>query len=100
MVRTRRPSPQMLAVLAALYDQAPKTIHGYDLMQQTGLKSGSLYPILMRMSDQALVSSQWCEPTAPGRPPRHAYRLTATGLALAREVRADPGSFGLSGARA
>ena len=90
----------MLAVLAALYDRAPQRIHGYELMKQTGLKSGSLSPLLMRMSERGLVSSEWCEPTAPGRPPRHAYRLTATGLALAREARSDPGSFGLSDAKA
>tara|TARA_B100000678_G_scaffold83445_1_gene69320 strand:- start:2185 stop:2487 length:303 start_codon:yes stop_codon:yes gene_type:complete len=100
MVRDRRPSPQMLAVLAALYDRAPARIHGYELMKETGLKSGSLYPLLMRMSDRGLVSSEWCEPSAPGRPPRHAYRLTVTGLALAREVKADPGSFGLAGVKA
>ncbi|MEL7691732.1 PadR family transcriptional regulator [Citromicrobium bathyomarinum] len=100
MVRSRRPSPQMLAVLAALYEQAPERIHGYDLMKQTGLKSGSLYPLLMRMTDRGLLSSEWCEPSAPGRPPRHAYRLTADGVALAREVKSDPRAFGLGSAKA
>ena len=90
----------MLAVLAALYEQAPERIHGYDLMKITGLKSGSLYPLLMRMTDRGLLSSEWCEPSAPGRPPRHAYRLTASGLELARAVKSDPGSYGLSGAKA
>nr|WP_275588783.1 PadR family transcriptional regulator [Croceicoccus hydrothermalis] len=89
----------MLLVLGVLYDQAPKRIHGYDLMKRTGLKSCSLYPLLMRMSDRGLVSSQWCEPSAPRRPPRHAYRLTASGLALAREVRAGPGSSALESAK-
>ncbi|WP_366519918.1 PadR family transcriptional regulator [uncultured Croceicoccus sp.] len=100
MVRSRRPSPQMLAVLAALYDRAPERIHGYDLMKLTGLKSGSLYPLLMRMSDRGLLASEWCEPTAPGRPPRHAYRLTARGVALAQAARNDPDSSGLVGAKA
>ena len=100
MVRFRRPSPQMLAVLTALYDRAPERIHGYDLMKETGLKSGSLYPLLMRMTDRGLLSSEGGEPSAPGRPPRHAYRLTASGLALAREVKSDPRAFGLSGAKA
>lgn len=90
----------MLAVLAALFDQAPARIHGYNLMKQTGLKSGSLYPILMRMSDRGLISSEWCEPSAPGRPPRHAYRLTATGLALAHSVKNDLGPLGLASAPA
>ena len=74
----------MLALLALLFEKAPGWIHGYDLMKATGLKSGTLYPLLMRMTDQGLVKAEWREPTAPGRPPRHAYRLTAQGLSLAR----------------
>ena len=54
-------------------------------MKQTGLKSGTLYPLLMRMTDQGLVEAEWREPSKPGRPARHAYRLTAAGIALARE---------------
>lgn len=77
----------MLTLLAALLNEAPGWIHGYDLMKATGLKSGTLYPLLMRMADQQLVTAEWREAAAPGRPPRHAYRLTAQGLALAREVR-------------
>lgn len=63
--------------------------HGYDLMKQTGLLSGTLYPLLIRMTDQGLVEAEWREPERPGRPPRHAYRLTAKGLALARTVESD-----------
>jgi DNA-binding PadR family transcriptional regulator len=39
----------------------------------------------MRLSDQGLLESRWQEPERPGLPPRHAYRLTASGLTLARE---------------
>jgi PadR family transcriptional regulator PadR len=77
----------MLTLLVALFEKAPDWIHGYDLMKGTGLKSGSLYPLLMRMTDQGLVEAEWREPTGPGRPPRHAYRLTTQGLALAREAK-------------
>lgn len=90
----------MLMLLAALLEEAPGWIHGYDLMKGTGLKSGSLYPILMRMTDLGLVEAEWREPTAPGRPPRHAYRLTAAGLALAHEARSAPARLGPAGARA
>jgi DNA-binding PadR family transcriptional regulator len=76
----------MLALLASLFEKAPGWVHGYELMKATGLKSGSLYPLLMRMNDQGLVEAEWREPTGPGRPPRHAYRLTVQGLALAREA--------------
>jgi DNA-binding PadR family transcriptional regulator len=57
--------------------------YGYDLSRETGLASGTLYPILMRLADQKLLDTGW-EPSAePGRPPRHTYRLTADGVALA-----------------
>jgi DNA-binding PadR family transcriptional regulator len=86
MARSRKPSRQMLAVLERLSVTAPEWRHGYDLMKEAGLLSGTLYPLLMRMTDQGLVEAKWLEPSQPGRPPRHAYRLTAKGLALAQSV--------------
>lgn len=65
----------------------PRTWHyGYDLSKNTGLSSGTLYPLLMRLSDQGLLESQWQEPERPGKPPRHVYRLTSEGLAFARTL--------------
>lgn len=67
--------------------QRPRAWHyGYELSRQTGLKSGTLYPLLIRLSDQGLLQSQWLEPERPGKPPRHAYKLSPDGLALAREL--------------
>jgi PadR family transcriptional regulator, regulatory protein PadR len=43
------------------------------------LKSGSLYPILVRLADRGLLETSW-EPGLGSRPPRHLYRLTSTGL--------------------
>jgi DNA-binding PadR family transcriptional regulator len=74
----------MLILLGALSVRAQQWRHGYDLIKDTGLHSGTLYPLLMRMTDRGLVEAEWHEPARPGRPPRHAYRLTAAGLALAR----------------
>ena len=76
-------SPQTLLVLAALCEQPSQWQHGYALAQQTGLKSGTLYPILIRLSDRGLVGACWQEEPQPGRPRRHLYRLTADGLASA-----------------
>jgi PadR family transcriptional regulator PadR len=81
----RKRSSQTLALLAALMERARTWQYGYELSKETGLKSGTLYPILMRLSDQGLLESRWKDAERPGRPPRHVYRLTATGLALARE---------------
>src|SRR6266481_5427871 len=83
----RRPnSPrQTRALLAALLDRSQTWRHGYDLSKETGLRSGTLYPLLMRLSEQGLLESRWQETERPGLPPRHVYRLTASGLALACE---------------
>ena len=94
MATNRRPSKQMVRLLDALSPSPREWRHGYDIMKETGLLSGTLYPLLMRMTDQGLVEAEWREPAQPGRPPRHAYRLTAQGLALARET---VGGRGLSG---
>lgn len=79
----------MLALLAALGERPSEWRHGYDLMQEAGILSGTLYPLLMRMTDQGLLEAEWREPSRAGRPARHAYRLTATGLALARSSTED-----------
>lgn len=86
MSRRRSLSPQARALLAALMDDPAAWRHGYELSKETGLKSGTLYPLLMRLSDQGLLEADWREPQEAGRPPRHVYRLTPTGLAFAREV--------------
>src|SRR5580658_2750978 len=84
MAIVRKCSRQTLALLAALMAEPRTWQHGYELSKQTGLKSGTLYPILVRLSDQGLLDSRWKDAERPGRPPRHVYRLTASGLALAR----------------
>lgn len=80
----RKCSPQTAALLAALMQQPRAWQHGYELSKETGLKSGTLYPILIRLGEQGLLNSRWKDAERPGRPPRHVYRLTATGLALGR----------------
>ena len=81
----------MLMLLEAFSAKTQQWRHGYDLMKETGLSSGTLYPLLMRMADKGLIEAEWHEPAQPGRPARHAYRLTAAGIALAR-ANADPGT--------
>jgi PadR family transcriptional regulator, regulatory protein PadR len=82
-------SPQTLSVLAALCEQPSAWQHGYALARQTGLKSGTLYPILVRLADRGLVEACWQEEPAPGRPRRHLYRLTPDGLASAMTALAE-----------
>jgi PadR family transcriptional regulator, regulatory protein PadR len=76
-------SAQTLAVLQALVAEPSSWRHGYDLARETGLKSGSLYPILVRLADRELLEARWEEEQPAGRPRRHLYRLTPDGLAAA-----------------
>src|SRR5271163_33480 len=78
-----RLSPQTVLVLDAFLHQADEWKYGYDLSRITGLKSGTLYPILMRMAGRNLLETQW-ETGEPGKPPRHMYRFTPDGLRFAR----------------
>jgi PadR family transcriptional regulator len=83
MTRARRPSPQTMKVLDALAADPPSWRYGYELGLEVGLRSGSLYPILVRLSDRELLEATWEGAPAPGRPPRHLYRLTVSGLEYA-----------------
>jgi DNA-binding PadR family transcriptional regulator len=86
MVRSRAPSRQTLTVLDALSSRPQAWRYGYDLTKETGLKSGTLYPLLMRLSEQGLLESEWLPSPQPGRPARHAYRLTSRGLSVANAL--------------
>jgi PadR family transcriptional regulator, regulatory protein PadR len=86
-------SAQTLAVLRALVAEPSRWRHGYDLASETGLKSGSLYPILVRLADRELVDARWEEEQPAGRPRRHLYRLTDDGMAaVSAALAAHPGA--------
>jgi len=87
MLRPPRMSKQTGQLLQVLFSAPQSWRHGYDLSQETGIKSGTLYPLLMRLEEQGFLESRWEQPQREGRPPRHAYRLTATGITLAKELR-------------
>jgi DNA-binding PadR family transcriptional regulator len=89
MTRERRSSPQTLALLAAFVERPRAWRHGYELSQETGLQSGTLYPVLMRLGDRGFLESKWQPSETPGRPPRRLYKLTAAGAAFARQELAE-----------
>jgi PadR family transcriptional regulator, regulatory protein PadR len=89
VTRERRPSPQTVAVVRALAAEPGTWRYGYELGVEVGLKAGSLYPILMRLTDRGLLEARWETDAPPGRPPRHLYRLTGAGLAFAATATAE-----------
>jgi len=82
----RRPSPQTAAVLAALAREPEVWRYGYELGKEVGLEAGTLYPILMRLSDRGLLEAGWETDPPAGRPPRHLYRITGAGERAAAEA--------------
>ena len=81
-----RLSPQTLQVLEAFLQASKDWKYGYDISRNIGLKSGTLYPILMRLAERKLLETSW-ETSELGKPARHLYRLTPDGMRFAREHR-------------
>ena len=72
-----------------LWSLSRGTRHGFDILDATGLASGTVYPILRRLEDAGLVRSRW-EPVQrardEARPPRRYYELTGAGAVALREA--------------
>lgn len=83
MAEDVRLSSQTLALLAALLEAPVEWQYGYDLSRRTSLKSGTLYPILMRLTERDWLETKWEIAEDAGKP-RHMYRLTAEGRRRAR----------------
>jgi DNA-binding PadR family transcriptional regulator len=65
--------------------------YGFDIMDVTGLPSGTVYPALRRLEETLLVASKWEKQQIAQReqrPPRKYYELTRAGeQALAEAVK-------------
>ena len=85
-MKSIRLSPQTLQVLDRFSERPTAWRYGYELSRETGLKSGTLYPILMRLAKHHLLETRWVQ-TEAGVPPRHTYRLTSKGIETARSER-------------
>ncbi len=86
MVRRRKPSTQAIALFAALLARPGDWRHGYDLTRELGIRSGTLYPLLIRLTAEGVVEAEWQPAVRAGLPARHAYRLTSEGKAVARQA--------------
>jgi PadR family transcriptional regulator, regulatory protein PadR len=90
MARIRRPSAPTTAVALALAEKPTAWRYGNELCRQLGLKAGSVYPVLMWLADRGLLEATWETEVPADRPPRHLYRLTGSGRALAADLAAGP----------
>lgn len=88
IVRLKRITKPTRAVLEAFMATPTDEQYGLDIAAVTGLKSGSLYPILGRLEDNGWLTSYWedTNPETEGRPRRRYYKLTGDGIVLAVEA--------------
>jgi PadR family transcriptional regulator, regulatory protein PadR len=91
--RNVRISLQTLHALEAFLENPAQELSGADVHRRSGLASGTLYPILLRLESAGWFVSRWetIDPASAGRPRRRLYRLTPGGLARASEIFASLG---------
>ena len=68
--------------VAVLHAIADGRAFGFEIMDATGLTSGTVYPTLDRLEESGLLRSQWEDARIAhreGRPPRRYFTLTPTG---------------------
>lgn len=76
----RRLSVTAVSVLQAI---ANGTEYGFDIIDRTGLPSGTVYPALSRLERDGYLRSAWEDERRAhrdGRPARRYYRITAPGV--------------------
>ena len=86
MRRSRKHSQQTRVILAELAAEPSRDRYGYELAQATGLASGTLYPILMRLEERGVLEARW---ELSEHRPRHVYRLTEAGVQAAAATEAE-----------
>ena len=78
--------PTLLAVLQAVADGSA---YGFDVIDETGLPSGTVYPALSRLERDGYLKSSWesdAAAFADGRPARRYYGVTAPGAVALRDA--------------
>jgi PadR family transcriptional regulator PadR len=72
---------QTLVVLSAMLSDPDTDWYGLELSKRSGLKPGTIYPILDRLLKVEWLERRWEEidPAIEGRPRRRLYRLTGAG---------------------
>jgi DNA-binding PadR family transcriptional regulator len=78
-----KPAPPLaFGPVAILHAIADGNRFGFDIMDATGLTSGTVYPALDKLESLGYLTSRWEDPRAARRdkrPPRRYFDLTAAG---------------------
>lgn len=96
MVDNIRLTAQTRQVISAFSNEGSSGLSGSEICKSTGLPSGTLYPILLRLEKAGWLVSKWEEgnPTDMGRPRKRLYSLTGAGVRAAQSIAREFGSLG------
>jgi len=78
-----------LGTVLVLHALARGCVYGFDIMEETGLSSGTIYPALDRLERLGLATSEWEDARIAQeekRPPRRYYRITPDGALKLQEA--------------
>lgn len=78
-------TPRMAEILKIFLEDPAEPRYGLELMQLTGLQSGSLYPMLARLEGAGWLTGgkEDINPRTAGRPPRKHYIIADEAAAIA-----------------
>ena len=71
-----------LGSVLVLHALARGCLYGFDIMEETGLTSGTIYPALDKLAELGLATSEWEDgkiAQQERRPPRRYYQITLRG---------------------
>ncbi len=71
-----------LGTIMVLHSLARGCRYGFDVMEDTGLASGTIYPALERLEAHGFATSEWEDASRAQqekRPPRRYYEITPAG---------------------
>ena len=77
-----KPKKLSLGTVLVLHALARNVQYGFDIMEETGLTSGTIYPALERLERLGYARSHWedaAEAQRERRPPRRYYSITEAG---------------------
>ena len=75
-------------VLSTFVSHSKQQYSGADICRQTGLKSGTVYPMLLKMAENGWLKDEWekVDPKKVGRPKRRMYLLTEKGYSQGHKI--------------
>lgn len=88
MAGSPKKTKQTIRLIEAFLERPTEETHGFDLIDLLKIKSGTLYPLLIRLENLGWLESHWEESARTG-PRRRLYRLTAEGEPAARKFIAE-----------